>query len=236
MSSILSIHNLTYAYPDEYLALRGITLEAAEGEKIALVGPNGAGKSTLLQHLNGILSPAGGKISVNHLEMNSKNLANIRALVGVVFQNPDDQLFSPTVFEDVAYGPIYQGLSKLDVEKRVKQALDAVQMSEYIHRVSYHLSVGEKKKIAIATVLAMQPSILALDEPSAGLDPRARRGLIQLLETLPQTQIIATHDLALVKELADRVLIMDKGVIVADGDTKTILADTHLLEAHGIIA
>ncbi|TLN09021.1 ABC transporter ATP-binding protein, partial [bacterium] len=167
-------------------------------------------------------------------EVNDANLGRVRALVGLVFQSPDDQLFSPTVFDDVAFGPIYQGLAPDEVRAHVDYALKAVHMQEYIHRVSHHLSVGEKKRIAIATVLSMQPEVLVLDEPSAGLDPRARRSLIHLLAELPQTMIVATHDLALVRELLPRMVVMDRGEVVADGATQKILEQVDLLDAHGL--
>ncbi|MDD2922782.1 MAG: energy-coupling factor ABC transporter ATP-binding protein, partial [Anaerolineales bacterium] len=162
------------------------------------------------------------------------NLPLIRSMVGIVFQNPDDQLFSPTVFEDVAFGPLHMGLPETDVRARVTSALEAVRMSAYKDRLSHHLSMGEKKRIAIATVLSMNPSILILDEPSAGLDPRARRSLINLLRELPITMLVSTHDMALVKELFPRTLVMDEGRIVADGLTIDILDDENLLTAHGL--
>lgn len=233
MTWALEFEDFSHSYPDGRQALKNITLRIAQGEKAALVGPNGAGKSTLLLQTNGILRGRGG-LRVCGLELSKENLGRVRALVGLVFQSPDDQLFSPTVFEDVAYGPIYQGLAADEVQTRVREALATVQMAGFEQRVSYHLSVGEKKRIALAAVLSMQPAILALDEPSAGLDPRARRSLIGLLQTLPQTLIIASHDLALVGRLAQRVVILDEGRIIADGPAAEILADKALLEAHGL--
>jgi cobalt/nickel transport system ATP-binding protein len=233
MHHSIEIENLSFAYPDGHAALRGISLHIAPGEKVALVGPNGAGKSTLILHLNGILLGK-GKVHVCGLDINEKNLSRVRASVGLVFQNPDDQLFSPTVYEDVAFGPLYQGLSALEVDERVKTALASVRMSDYVRRVSYHLSTGEKKRIAIATVLSMQPEILVLDEPTAGLDPRARRTLINLLRELPITMLVSTHDMALVKELFPRTVIMDDGQIVADDPTINILNNEELLTAHGL--
>jgi energy-coupling factor transporter ATP-binding protein EcfA2 len=161
-------------------------------------------------------------------------LGKVRAAIGLTFQQPDDQLFSPTVFDDVAFGPIYQGLPKLEVEKRVKDALAAVHMEDFADRVSHHLSVGQKKRIAIATVLSMNPEVLVMDEPSAGLDPRGRRDLINLLRELPQTMLVSTHDLHMVRELFPRTVVMDQGVVVADGDTLDILDDDALLEKHGL--
>lgn len=198
-----------------------------------MVGPNGAGKSTLILHLNGILTGE-GTVRVCGLVVEQKNLSRVRAAVGLVFQNPDDQLFSPTVYEDVAFGPLYQGLGADEVTARVTSALAAVRMSDYARRVSHHLSVGEKKRIAIATVLSMNPEALVLDEPTANLDPRARRGLINLLRELPVTMLVSSHDLAMVRELFPRMIIMDEGRIVADGPTGELMEDDALLEAHGL--
>lgn len=232
-SPVLLIQNLCYSYPDGHLALRGISLEIGAGEKVALVGPNGAGKSTLMLHLNGILQGE-GHIHVGDLPLTRANLPAIRARVGLVFQNPDDQLFSPTVFEDVAFGPLHMGLAESEVRSRVAGALEQVGMSAYAERLSFHLSMGEKKRIAIATVLSMQPSILVFDEPSAGLDPRARRTLIHLLRDLPLTMLVSTHDMRLVRDLFPRTVIVDEGLVVADGPTEDLLEDEALLEAHGL--
>jgi cobalt/nickel transport system ATP-binding protein len=234
MTPLIEVQNLSFAYPDGHVALAGVSLSLAAGEKIALVGPNGAGKSTLMLHLNGILRPAAGAVRVLGLDVIERNLPRVRAAVGLVFQDPDDQLFCPTVFDDVAFGPIYQGLPEHEVRVRVQQALDAAGMGHMAGRVSHHLSTGEKKRIAIATVLAMAPAVLVLDEPSAGLDPRARRGLIGLLRELPQAMLVATHDLRLVQELLPRTVVMDEGIAVADGPTSDILADATLLAAHGL--
>lgn len=233
MSHTVEIEHLSFAYPDGHQALKDITLHVGHGEKVALVGPNGAGKSTLLLHLNGILTGQ-GRVRVCGLELSKETLPRIRALVGLVFQLPDDQLFSPTVFDDVAFGPIYQGLPVAEVRQRVAEALQAVHMSDAAQRVSHHLSVGQKKRIAIATVLSMRPQILALDEPSSGLDPRARRDLIDLLSELPQTMLVSTHDMLMVRELFPRMVIMDQGQVVADGPTQQLLKDAALLEAHGL--
>ncbi|MEW5830998.1 MAG: ATP-binding cassette domain-containing protein [Chloroflexota bacterium] len=230
---VLQVMDLHFAYPDGHVALRGVSLNLCEGDKVALVGPNGAGKSTLMLHLNGILAGRGG-LTVAGLPLNEPNLPLVRALVGLVFQNPDDQLFSPTVFEDVAFGPLHMGLPEDEVRRRVDEALQAVGMGGFGDRLSHHLSVGQKKRIAIATVLSMRPQILVLDEPSAGLDPRARRSLINLLRDLPITMLVSTHDLLMVRELFPRMVIMDEGQIVADGLTAELLADGDLLEAHGL--
>ncbi len=234
MHHSVEIEHLSFAYPDGRPALQDVSLHIAPGEKVALVGPNGAGKSTLLLHLNGILRGQQGRVLVCGMEVNEQNIGRVRAAVGLVFQNPDDQLFSPTVFDDVAFGPIYLGLSPHEVEARVREALEAVHMEAYARRISHHLSAGEKKRIAIATVLAMQPEVLALDEPTAGLDPRARRGLINLLRDLPLTMLVATHDLAMVRELLPRMIIMDEGRVVAQGLTEILIRDTTLLARHGL--
>ena len=233
MTNVLHVQDLHYSYHDGHTALRGVSFEMFAGEKVALVGPNGAGKSTLMLHLNGILTGQ-GDVTVGDKRIMRDNLPAIRSMVGLVFQNPDDQLFSPTVFEDVAFGPLHMGLPKEEVTARVESALQAVRMSGFRDRLSHHLSVGEKKRIAIATVLSMNPLILVLDEPSAGLDPRARRTLINLLRELPITMLVSTHDMKLVEELFPRTIVMDEGMIVADGKTKEILADEKLLEAHGL--
>jgi cobalt/nickel transport system ATP-binding protein len=232
-SPVLSVENLRFSYPDGHAALHGVALQVRRGEKVALVGPNGAGKSTLLLHLNGILSGQ-GRVQVAGVPLERANLPLIRARVGLVFQNPDDQLFSPTVFEDVAFGPLHMGLPESEVRARVDRALDQIGMRAYAERLSHHLSVGEKKRIAIATVLSMDPEILVFDEPSAGLDPRARRTLIQLLRDLPLTMLVSTHDMLMVRELFPRTVIMDEGLIVADGPTERLLDDVALLEAHGL--
>lgn len=234
MNDAVRIEHITFAYGDGQRALYDVSLAVQPGEKVALVGPNGAGKSTLMLHLNGILRPHSGSVHICGLKVDEKTLGRVRGKVGLVFQDPDDQLFSPTVFDDVAFGPIYQGLGEREVRARVDRALEAVYMRDYAPRVSHHLSVGEKKRIAIATVLSMEPEILVLDEPSAGLDPRARRGLISLLRTLPQTMLISTHDLRMVAELLPRTVVMDQGQVVADRPTAEILADSPFLEAHGL--
>ncbi len=234
MEPLITIDKLNYSYPDGKNALQNINLTVNAGEKIGIVGANGAGKSTLLLHINGVITGQ-GTILVDGMECNKHNLGKIRARVGVVFQNPDDQLFSITVHDDVAYGPRYQGLSRDEIDRRVAEALRAVQMSEYADRNPYHLSGGEKKRIAIATVLSMEPEILVFDEPTAGLDPRARRELIELLETLPQTLLIATHDLDLVERMTDRMIIMNSGRIVADGPSKMLLKDENLLLVNGLM-
>jgi cobalt/nickel transport system ATP-binding protein len=230
---LLSVERLSFTYPDGHPALHEVSLSIERGEKVALVGPNGAGKSTLMLHLNGILSGK-GHLQVGSLEVTKGNLPAIRALVGMVFQNPDDQLFSPTVYEDVAFGPLHMGLPEPEIARRVEAALEQVGMSRYASRLSHHLSTGEKKRIAIATVLSMDPQILVLDEPTAGLDPRARRSLINLLHELPLTMLVSSHDLLMVRELFPRMVVMDEGRIVSDGPTQILLNDAALLEEHGL--
>jgi cobalt/nickel transport system ATP-binding protein len=232
-SPALRVSNLTFTYPDGRQALTAVSLLVRPGEKVALVGPNGAGKSTLMLHLNGILQGQ-GEIEVAGLPLVKANLPLIRAKAGLVFQDPDDQLFSPTVFEDVAFGPLHMGLPEEEVRARVAQALDQVGLSYYATRLSHHLSMGEKKRVAIATVLSMESEILLLDEPSSGLDPRSRRSLINLLRQIPLTMLISSHDMHLVQELLPRMVIMDEGRIVADARTSELMADAALLEAHGL--
>jgi cobalt/nickel transport system ATP-binding protein len=229
----LHVANLCFTYPDGLEALKGITFHVAQGEKVALVGPNGAGKSTLMLHLNGLLTGQ-GEVRVAGLPIRKENLPTIRAKVGMVFQNPDDQLFSPTVFDDVAFGPLHMGYPEAEVRQRVVRALAQVGMADFGPRLSHHLSIGQKKRVAIATVLAMEPEILVLDEPSAGLDPRGRRQLINLLHELRLTMLVSTHDMLLVEELFPRMLMMDEGRVVADGETAVLLNDQALLEAHGL--
>jgi cobalt transport protein ATP-binding subunit len=233
VETAIAVSNLSFAYPDGQVALRDLSLIIAKGERVALVGPNGAGKSTLLLHLNGILK-GWGRVDVLGRAVHDGHPGRIRAQVGFIFQNPDDQLFSPTVFDDVAFGPLYMGLPREEIHQRVQRALAQVGMTGFEKRLPHHLSLGERKRAAIATVLAMDAEILALDEPSAGLDPRARRGLIELLRQFPQTIVVATHDMHLVRDLFSRTVILDQGRLVADGPTDEILSDRDLLERHGL--
>lgn len=235
MHPSIEFENLSFLYPDGRHALSDISLTIGPNEKVALVGPNGAGKSTLLLHLNGFLKAEAGMLRVNGHEVSDKNLRHIRAMVGMVFQNPDDQLFSPTVFDDIAFGLLYRGCPEAEVRDRVSRVLKTVQMEGFASRNPYHLSQGEKKRIALATVLVLDPEILALDEPTGGLDPRGRRAFIHLLRELPQTMLITTHDLRMVSELLPRTVILDGGRIVADGPTGDLLNDDALLDAHGLL-
>lgn len=233
MDKVIQIDNLSFTYPDGQPALSNLSLTVAQGESVAIIGPNGAGKSTLLLHLNGILR-SNGTVRVFGRQLNDKNLRWVRSRVGLVFQDPDDQLFSPTVFDDVAFGPINMGYAEAEVNRAVSQALEWVNMMGYERRSSHHLSIGERKRIAIATVLSMNSQILALDEPSGNLDPRSKWSLIELLRRLPMTKIVATHDLELVRALCSRTVILDRGRIVSDGATRLILNDKSLLAAHGL--
>ena len=233
MREIVKIDHLSFRYPDDRQALCDVSLTISDGETVGVIGPNGAGKSTLLLHLNGILQ-SNGQVKVFGMPIERKNLKSIRSKVGLVFQDPNDQLFSPTVFDDIAFGPINMGLTEGDVRQRVAQALSWVGMADYEQRSPHHLSSGEKKRIAIATVLSMSPEILVLDEPISNLDPRSKWSLIKLLGELPMTKIIAAHDLEIVKALCQRTILLDKGQLIADGSTEDILSDIPLLEAHGL--
>src|SRR4030042_3410195 len=228
MDKAVEIENLSFSYPDGQRGLKDINLVVYPGENLAVIGPNGAGKSTLLLHLNGILR-GNSLIRIFGLTIEEKNLKEIRRKVGLVFQDPEDQLFSLNVFDDVAFGPINMGYSEAEVKQRVAQALEWVGMVGYEQRSPHHLSVGEKKRIAIATVLSLSPELLVLDEPTSNLDPRSQWSLIELLRRLPMAKIVAAHDLELVKALCQRTVILDRGGIVADSNTATVLNDISLL-------
>ncbi len=231
MRRMIEIRGLNYRYPDGTQALRGVDLEVFKGESVALIGPNGAGKSTILLHLNGILLGE-GLVTVLGEAITRGNARGIRGRVGLVFQDPEDQLFSPTVLEDVAFGPLNMGYPREKIKGRVTTALAQVGMRGYEGRCPHHLSYGEKKRIAIATVLSMNPEILVLDEPTSNLDPSARRDLIELLKRLKFTKVIATHDMEMVAEVCERVILLSEGKVVADGGAREILTDVELLEAH----
>jgi cobalt/nickel transport system ATP-binding protein len=230
----LQVSGLAYAYPDGHQALFGVDFTVARGERVALLGPNGAGKTTLVLHLNGILTGGTGTVTVAGLPVGKKHMAEIRRKVGIVFQDPDDQLFMPTVREDVAFGPLNLGLSKLEVTDRVTLALNAVRMAEHGDRAPHQLSLGQRRRVAIASVLAMHPSLLVLDEPSANLDPRTRRELIETLDQIDRTLLIVTHDLPLAAALCERAVLLSGGRIVADRPTLDLLADEQLLAAHDL--
>ncbi|MDD4923945.1 MAG: ABC transporter ATP-binding protein [Dehalococcoidales bacterium] len=233
MEELLRVENLSYAYPDGQQALKDINLTVYKGDSLALVGPNGAGKSTLILHFNGIIR-GDGNVSFLGQPIDDKNLKQVRSRVGLVFQNPDDQLFSPTVFDDVAFGPINMGYDEAQVNDAVTKALELVGMSGFEKRSPHHLSIGEKKRIAIATVLSMSPDLLVIDEPSSSLDPKGKWDFIDFLKHLSWTKIIVSHDLELVESLCKRIVVMQKGSIVADGLTADILSDKKLLVKYGL--
>jgi cobalt/nickel transport system ATP-binding protein len=231
---IVDVENLQYSYPDGTAALQGVSFRILHGESVALVGENGAGKSTLLLHLNGSLSPVRGIIRIGDYPLTKQNLTVVRRSVGMVFQNPDDQLFMPTVFDDVAFGPLNLGASLDEVAQRVSHALTTVGVEHLAKRPPYKLSQGEKRAVSIATVLAMSPDILVMDEPTSGLDPRARSRLIALLGTFRHTKIIATHDLDMAMDICERAIVMHQGKVVADGPSQKIFQDEALLRSSGL--
>jgi len=231
---VVEVKDLAFAYPDGTEALRGVSFRITHGECVAVIGGNGAGKSTLLQHLNGYLMPERGDVRVGDFSLTRETAPMVRRSVGMVFQDPDDQLFMPTVFDDVAFGPLNIGLSAGEVEERAMAALERVGMAHLRGRPPYKLSAGEKRAVAIATVLSGLPDVLVMDEPSSNLDPRGRRRLIELLRTFEHTRIIATHDLELVVEICPRVILLDHGQVMADGATVEILGDEALMLRHGL--
>jgi energy-coupling factor transporter ATP-binding protein EcfA2 len=251
----VKVRDLAYRYPDGRLALRGVDLTIMPGESIALVGPNGAGKSTLLLHLNGLLPGTeraqplhvhggGGRgdgqrargpcVWIDGLEVNARNAPEVRRRVGLVFQDPDDQLFSTSVIEDVAFGPLNLGMTRVEALRWARECLARVDLEDVADRPPHHLSFGERKRVCLAGVLACRPSVLVLDEPTANLDPRGRRRFIQLIRGLPATTLVATHDLEMVLELCNRTILLDAGRIVANGLARNVLGDPNLLEAHGL--
>jgi len=230
---VLQLEDVRYRYPTGEEALRGVTFAMGAGERVGLVGPNGAGKSTLLLAMAGFV-PATGVIRVAGHALGRATLRHVRRHMGIVFQDPDDQLFMPRVGDDVAFGPATMGLTPHEVHMRVHEALEAVGMDGCEMRAPYHLSVGEKRRAALATVLAMRPQILALDEPSANLDPRGRRRLIELLRGMHNTLLVIGHDLDMILEVCSRTVLLDGGRVAADGPSARILGSRDLLEAHGL--
>ena len=228
---IIEVDDLYYSYPDGNQVLKGISFRITHGEKVALVGANGAGKSTLLLQFNGCLLPEAGRVRIGEMPVTKKTLKHVRRTVGLIFQDPDDQLFMPLVYDDVAFGPLNLGLSPEEVDKQVMQALAAVGAVHLKDRPPYHLSGGEKRAVAIAAVLSLAPAILVMDEPSSNLDPKTRRQLIELLKTFEHSLIIATHDLDLVLDLCPRTIVLKEGRVAADGLTREIMADEELLAA-----
>lgn len=230
----LLFNDVHYRYPNGHEALCGVSFRITHGEKVALVGANGAGKSTLLLHTNGLLMPSGGEVVMGGIALTRRTLPLVRQSVGLVFQDSDNQLFMPTVEEDVAFGPSNMRLEPREIERRVAEALDAVGALHLRKSSPFQLSGGEKKRVAIATVLSMEPSVLVMDEPTSNLDPRARRQIIDLIRRFSHTTLIATHDMEMVGELCDRTIVMKQGRIVADGSTRRIFSDLPLLEACGL--
>ena len=237
MTPAIEVRGLSFSYHDGKEALKDIGFSVAQGECVGLIGPNGAGKSTLLRHLNGLLpehAGDGGAVSIFGRPISRENLDEVHRRVGFLFQDPDDQIFCPTVFEDVAFGPRQFGMEPAQLGKTVAEALALVGLEGFANRVPHHLSDGEKQRVCLAGVLACKPDILVLDEPTSDLDPRGRRALATLLESLPVTKVIASHDLELVLRLAPRALLLDGGRLVADGPARTLLADEELMLAHGL--
>ena len=231
----LLINNLAFAYPDGNQALYGVNLRVEKGERVALLGPNGAGKTTLVLHMNGIHQTMQGEVFIGGEKVDSKNkesIRNIRSKVGIVFQDPDDQLFMPTVGEDVAFGPYNMGVRGSELEDVVDYALNLVGMGEFKDRPPHHLSFGQRRRVAVATVLAMKPEILVMDEPSSNLDPASRRELADILRSLDVTIVMVTHDLPYAYELCERAVILSGGIIVADDKTEAILKNENLLTTH----
>jgi cobalt/nickel transport system ATP-binding protein len=228
----LEVRELAFAYPDGSQALYGVDLTIGRAERVALLGPNGAGKTTLVMHLNGIHATQHGSVAVGGLPVVKEHLREIRRRVGIVFQDPDDQLFMPTVREDVAFGPANLGMKGAELEERVHEALEAVGMEDFADRAPHHLSFGQRRRVSVATVLAMEPEILVLDEPSSNLDPAGRRELADILRSLEITMLMVTHDLPYALELCPRALVMNRGVIVGDGPTVEILSDDELMRAN----
>ncbi len=229
---VLDLRRVAYAYPGGHQALYGVDLHVHPGETVALLGPNGAGKTTLVLHLNGILTPGHGSVHVSGLPVTEENLLEIRRRVGIVFQDPDDQLFMPTVRDDVAFGPANLGLRGAELDARVEEALAAVDVTDLADRAPHHLSFGQRRRVAIATVLAMRPEILVLDEPSSNLDPASRRELADILRSIGVTILMVTHDLPYAVELCERSVVLSEGTIVADGPTRAVLADDVLMARH----
>jgi len=228
----LDVRGLAYAYPDGHQALHGVDLHVHPGERVALLGPNGAGKTTLVLHLNGILTAGAGEVFVTGMPVVKENLQEIRRRVGIVFQDPDDQLFLGTVRQDVAFGPANHGVKGEALERRVMDALDLVGMADFADRPPHHLSFGQRRRVAVATVLAMEPEILVLDEPSSNLDPASRRELADIMRSLDVTVLMVTHDLPYALELCPRSVVLADGVVVADGATYDLLTDDELMRAN----
>ena len=231
---IVEFKNVSFRYPDGTDALRDISFRVTHGEAVGIIGANGAGKSTLLLHMNGSLMPTSGTVNIGDLYLTRQTRQEIRRKVGIVFQNPDDQLFMPTVYEDVAFGPLNLGMDEAAVRERVEVALNLVNSFELRNKPPHHLSCGQKSAVAIASVMAVEPDILAMDEPAANLDPKSRRLLINLLKTFTHSRIIASHDLDLILDVCHRCIVIREGMVVADGTSREILSNRALLEANNL--
>jgi cobalt/nickel transport system ATP-binding protein len=231
---IVEFKNVFFRYPDGTEALKGVNFRITHGESVGVVGANGAGKSTLLQHMNGYLMPTSGTVTIGDLTLTGKTKREFRKKVGIVFQNPDDQLFMPTVFDDVAFGPLNLGMDEASVRERVRKALGMVNSLDLQDKPPHHLSSGQKSAVAIASVMAMEPDILAMDEPAANLDPRSRRSLISLLKTFKHSKIIASHDLDLILDVCERCIVIGGGAVVADGLSAEILSNKAFLEENNL--
>ena len=231
---IIDLKDVHYIYPDGTQAISGVSFRIVHGESVGIVGANGAGKSTLLLQISGTLLPTEGSVSIGEAVLSKKTVKEIRKRIGFVFQDPDDQIFMPTVYEDVAFGPLHLGWTLENVEQSVIKALEKVNCLALKDRPPHKLSMGQKRAVSIASVIAMDPDILVLDEPSSNLDPRSRRKLIQLLKTFDHSKIIASHDLDMVLEVCERTIILGKGRVAADGRTPELLADEKLLEENGL--
>lgn len=229
---VIELRAVHHVYPDGHRALDGVDLHIHPGERVALLGPNGAGKTTLVLHLNGVLVPTSGSVAVSGLPVTREHLLEVRRRVGIVFQDPDDQLFMTTVAQDVAFGPRNLGLPAAEVEARVHEALSAVGMLDVADRPPHHLSFGQKRRVAVATVLAMRPEILVLDEPSSNLDPASRRELAEIVDGLDITVLMVTHDLPYALQLCERSVVLSEGRVVADAATREVLSDAALMAAH----
>ncbi|MDH4140913.1 MAG: ATP-binding cassette domain-containing protein [Coriobacteriia bacterium] len=232
--NVLELAGVTYEYPDGTRALDDVDLVVGRGERVALLGPNGAGKSTLMLHINGILRATTGSVRVSGLEVTDDTVRNVRARVGLVFQDPDDQLFMTTVYDDVAFGPLNMGLARQESDDRVHSALHSVDLADLASKPGHHLSFGQRKRAALATILAMRPDIMVLDEPTSNLDPRSKQEMLTLLGSLDATMLVATHDMELAWRLCERAIVLDCGRVVADGEADRIMRDEALLEKHGL--
>jgi cobalt/nickel transport system ATP-binding protein len=233
MAKAIEIENFSYNYADGTAAVKGIDLAVEHGERVAFIGPNGAGKSTLLLGMCGFIKGS-GKVLIDGIEVKKENIKKIRTLTGSVLQDPDEQLFMPTLFDDVAFGPLNMGLEEMEIHRRVEETLTIVGLGGMGHRPPHHLSAGQKRAAAIATVLSMSPKIITMDEPDSSLDPRSRKRLLQLLRTLPQTLVIASCNMDFVARLCDRVVLLDGGKVIANETARKILSDAVIMEKHGL--